>query len=131
MARERHLEESMQRKTPLNPEKFKAECEELGVLEALARICKESHVSLEDAYGERRDKLANQARAACFLWLRDRGFSHPQIGKLWGRDHTSSISAIQTHRLRLREKVTPYEVLEHRVARLEEKLAKMAKILGT
>lgn len=46
-------------------------------------------VTLEDIFSDKRSRLIKTARFRCYLALRNKGMSLPQIGEFMGRDHTT------------------------------------------
>lgn len=64
---------------------------------------KKYRVSVAEIKGHRRDKFIVKARHECFYRLsKELGYSLPQIGKmLGGKDHTSVLSGIRRHEMRL------------------------------
>lgn len=60
----------------------------------LARIERETGVSLADMKGARRFRRLVAARWKAWALLRDRGWSLTQIGDLFNRDHTTVMYAL-------------------------------------
>lgn len=138
----------MERKTPRDWEKFKRESQARGLFRTFERICEYHHVDLKEAFLSKGTTRVTQARAQCFIWLREnQKFSHPEIGKLWQRDHTSSVSAVRRHKTvprvgpwwqpsftdyvgEIRLPAGSLGALEERVTVLEAKLAKLYQAMG-
>jgi chromosomal replication initiation ATPase DnaA len=60
------------------------------IMSALEEIAARHRVSLDAVRGKDRFKCLIAPRRECYVWLRDNGWSLPQIGALFsGRDHTS------------------------------------------
>lgn len=117
-------------------------CEERGLIEAFQDACVKRNVRLEDVFGQSRQKAISRARHACWYVMRQRGASYPEIGDLWGRDHTTVLSAVRVHELRgeenapkedPREWASPPEErkLRRRVVELEERVLKLETRLST
>lgn len=79
-------------------ERFRKYCQETGLLEDLERLARSHRVTLKAVYERRHSKSVVRARQAIWLWLHDLGKSHPEIGELFGRDHTTIIYAVRRAR---------------------------------
>lgn len=95
-----------------------------GLLERVLAIVALHPVNLADVLGRRRTKAIAAARHEVWIDLHDgAGLSWPEVGELFGRDHTTVMAA------RSRSKVQRRLVLEDRVA--EEIAAWLEGWLGT
>ena len=65
--------------------------------EAIAAAAARHAVTPEAIEGRGRTGAVAAARAAVWCWLRARGWSYPEIGAAWGRDHTTIMSAVRKH----------------------------------
>jgi chromosomal replication initiation ATPase DnaA len=70
----------------------------MGLLDGLIAIAKENHVLLDHVFSDSRSKNVLRARTACYLHLRDKGLSYPEIGRIMMRDHTTIIHVIKKYR---------------------------------
>lgn len=76
-------------------------------------IAKGYGVTVEDVTSTRRHRNTAHARHACWAWLRRKGYSLPEIGRLWGVDHTSVMTAVKKHAAKIDKlRVTPDVVEE-------------------
>lgn len=81
---------------------------QLGFYDKLFAIVKEYHATLEEVMGLSREQRIVRARHACFAYLRGlkRGvkpsLSYPNIGDLFGVDHSSVIYGVEKHHERKR-----------------------------
>ena len=73
---------------------FLAEVVERGLHDDFARICRERHTTLAAAFASRRTPTAVAARGECWGLMRTLGFSYPEIGTLWGRDHSTVFACV-------------------------------------
>lgn len=71
----------------------------------LEMTAKKYGVSIAEIKGVRRDKNIIKARHECFYRMsKELGYSLPKIGKIvGGKDHTSVLSGIRRHELRLKD----------------------------
>ena len=72
--------------------------EERGLLEEVAAIVRAHYVTMYEACSPKRTKKIVEARHAAWKLLRDKGFSYPEIGSLWGVNHTSVMEALKKKR---------------------------------
>lgn len=88
------------------------------------RACAEHGVSLHEAFGTGRMRAIVAARHACWVIVRARGWSYPEIANAWGRDHSTVLIAIREAPPAPPVDVAAYEarirVLEARIAELEK-----------
>ena len=64
-----------------------------GVLADVAQVCTDTGVSLSAILGRGRTKSVAAARHEAMRAMRRRGLSYPEIGWLFGRDHTTVLMA--------------------------------------
>lgn len=64
-----------------------------GLLPIVERHAAEHHVTVDDIVGERRHLHIARARHAVWRELRALGWSFPEISRLFGRDHSTVMSA--------------------------------------
>ncbi len=70
-------------------------------LSTMRRFCERHDTTLRAAQGaprwskSRSDRSLRLARSACYAYLKARGWSFPEIGRAWSRDHTSIMAAIE------------------------------------
>jgi chromosomal replication initiation ATPase DnaA len=64
-----------------------------GLLALIEGIARAHHVTVAELIGRRRLSHIVKARHSAWLALRQRGWSYPAIGWLFGVDHTSVMSA--------------------------------------
>lgn len=69
----------------------------MGLLEPLLAIAKANNVLFDDVLSSSRSKNVMRARIACYLHLRGKGLSYPEIGKIMLRDHTTIIHVVRKH----------------------------------
>lgn len=55
-------------------------------------------MTMYEACSPKRTKKIVEARHAAWKLLRDKGFSYPEIGSLWGVNHTSVMEALKKKR---------------------------------
>ena len=71
---------------------------ERGLLEPLTRVARNLGHDMEDTFAVRvagdEGRTSRLARAAVWQWLRDLGWSYPQIATAWGVDHSQVMQAI-------------------------------------
>ena len=60
----------------------------------LEKLCELHGLTLDQAMSKQRFRIFVDARSACYRYLRSEGWSYPEIGGLFGRDHTSISYAI-------------------------------------
>lgn len=80
-------------------------CERRRITPLVEEVCREHGVSLEEIAGRSRSTLFNAARQD--LWYRlycTGGYSYPDIGWIFMRDHTTIISGIDRHERRVEKK---------------------------
>lgn len=85
-----------------------------GLGDAAREIAKEHGVGVVDVLSAARYRHVVRARKALMLNLRIRGYSHPEIGRLVGRDHTTVIASVRPHLLNapiVEERVLPSSLL--------------------
>ena len=73
---------------------------QLGVLELVVDAAKRHGATLDDVLGRDRRPRLVAARHACWFVLYDHAtlrFSFPDIGELWGVDHTTVMSAVHRY----------------------------------
>jgi chromosomal replication initiation ATPase DnaA len=66
-----------------------------GLLHAVAEIVRARHVTVFEACGRGRTANVVAARHAAWAHLRTLGFSYPEIGRLWGVEHSSVHKALR------------------------------------
>lgn len=69
-----------------------------GVDGALRRMCAEACVPLVEVVGRSRMRPVVAVRHAFWSALRDRGWSYPAIGRLFGRHHATVMHGIRAHK---------------------------------
>lgn len=69
----------------------------MGLLDDLIVIAKRHHVLFDDILSTARSKNIMLARIDCYLHLRNKGLSYPEIGKIMLRDHTTIIYVVRKH----------------------------------
>lgn len=71
------------------------ELEQFNLFEPFRRIAAEHRVGLDAVRGRGRGASVHRARAAMWRYLRTRlGWSYPDIGNFFGRDHATVMSAV-------------------------------------
>ena len=81
---------------------------QLGFYDKLFAIVKEYHATLEEVMGLSREQRISHARHACWAYLRGLTrsgkpvLSYPDIGKLFGVEHSSIIHGVRAHHERKR-----------------------------
>jgi chromosomal replication initiation ATPase DnaA len=71
-----------------------------GLLDGVKGIVSERHLVLDDVLGRCRSKATVAGRHACWKWLREFGFSYPEIGRIWDVDHATVLVAVKGGRKR-------------------------------
>jgi len=79
--------------TDISFEAFKQKCEKRGLVGTFTLVCRAHGIRLQDVFGRGRSKSLARARAECWAYTRRLGWSFPEIGNLWMRDHTTIMSA--------------------------------------
>jgi chromosomal replication initiator protein len=51
--------------------------------------------TLEDILGKSKLKALVAVRRKCIVWLREKGYSTTEIGRIMNRDHTTIVHALQ------------------------------------
>lgn len=102
---------------------FKTKCGRMGVLDNLVRICQSHRVKLIEAYSNSKLKSTAMARMACMAWLHEHGMSHMEIGKLWNRDHSTSVHAKSKAKMSVAN-------MHDEIRKLEERIVQLKKILA-
>lgn len=69
--------------------------EERGLREAVADIVRSNFVTMCEACSRTQTKKVVTARHAAWQYLREQGFSYPEIGKLWSVNHTTVLEALR------------------------------------
>jgi len=76
--------------------KFEAKLEQLGLLEHVTEVCRESAITMSDLFGSQ-SPPAPAARARVYRWLRDeKHYGLKRIGSLFSRSHSTIIYALRT-----------------------------------
>lgn len=69
---------------------------EVGLLEPILAICQKHHVTFENAFGTRHLKSHVAARHEAWHHIRKKSeWSFPEIGDLFGVDHTTVVGAVK------------------------------------
>lgn len=100
-------------------------------------ICKKYGVELLDVVSDKRTPMFVRARSECWVHLRNQGFSFPEIGKMWDRDHTTVLSATRLYepKPQWRGGLLPspgQQAVEHsnqRIAALEARIEALEQII--
>ncbi len=67
-----------------------------ALLEHVNGILREEHALIEDVFGMTRLPRICRARRRIWWWLWDElGWTYPEIGRLFGRDHTAVLQGIR------------------------------------
>lgn len=66
-----------------------------GLLAPVADVLRSHNVTVFEACGRGRTSKVVKARHAAWSLLRERGFSYPEIGRIWGVDHSSVLTALR------------------------------------
>ena len=66
-----------------------------GLLEHVKHVTKEHHVLLDEVLGRERTAQVAAARRECWIHMKELGFSYPEIGRIWNRDHSTVMKAIK------------------------------------
>lgn len=77
------------------PRRTEDELADRGLLEDFTHIAQNHHVGLNDVFSRGRMAPVAAARKAMMALLRQRGWSYPAIGKLFGRDHSTVMGALR------------------------------------
>lgn len=62
----------------------------------LERLCAVQGITLEDAQSKLKFKMHHAARKDCYAYLKAEGWSYPEIGGLFSRDHTTILYSMIT-----------------------------------
>lgn len=74
--------------------RFVRRLKEMRIFDAIARLIRPRRVSIEDLISRNRHKNTAAARHEIMYWIRTSlGWSYPEIGKLFERDHTTVMQA--------------------------------------
>lgn len=73
---------------------------ERGLVPLVRNVARVYHVTFRELCGRMGTKRVSQARAALWAELHGMGFSYPEIGLMFDRDHTTIIHSVQRHRRR-------------------------------
>lgn len=65
------------------------------LLAPVADIVRSHHVTVFEVCGRGRTAKVVEARHDAWAYLRRLGFSYPEIGRLWGVDHSSVLTALR------------------------------------
>jgi len=65
------------------------------IISDVQNIADDHGVTVEDIFGKRRHAPIARARQEAFTALRWYGFSYPQIGRIFGRDHSTVIHGVR------------------------------------
>ncbi len=68
---------------------FLEELAERGLLDRVIATCRAHGVHLEEVHGRTRRAQYTAARVAIWAWLREMGWSLEEVGRLFGRDHST------------------------------------------
>lgn len=68
---------------------------EIGLLKEVQAIVREHHVTWAQVCSRSRRKRICEARNAAFRFLRGVGFSYPEIGAIFDRDHSTVIAGVK------------------------------------
>jgi len=74
---------------------FKKDCERTLLLPIFLDVCEEFGVQLEDVFSQTKTRTLVLARTKCWAQMRRLGHSFPEIGKFWGRDHSTVMAAMR------------------------------------
>jgi len=66
-------------------------------LSDIGLIALKHNLTRHDLLGRSRYPHISQARHEAFYYFRRKGWSYPQIGKLFGRDHSTVIHGVEKH----------------------------------
>ena len=99
----------------------------VAFLDKYREICAARHVLLADVVGTKKTASLTAARVECWALVRKAGFSYPEIGALWERDHTTIMAALKNLKP---GKILPTErkKFNERISILEEKVAKLERM---
>jgi len=107
-------------------DEFRRRCEGRQLIGVFNDVCRRHRIRLEDVYGRVRTKNVVQARRECWAATRRLGWSFPEIGHLWDRDHTTILTSLRVYEgtcdpvpAKVDDRA---DALERRVAKLEEQL---------
>lgn len=79
-----------------------------GLLDLVAEICREHHVPIAEVLSRRRNAPIAAVRKVVWAELyHDRGLSYPDIGRLFGRDHSTVLFGVRQVKLMAPRKVVP------------------------
>ena len=67
---------------------------ERGLLGLVLDVCKSYHATFEEISGRSRELRVSRARQAAWSLLEARGLSRSEIGRAFGRDHTTVVAGI-------------------------------------
>lgn len=74
--------------------KFLCRLKEMGIYDEVVRLIRPRGVLVEELVGRGRTKNVSAARHEIMYWIRTKmKWSFPEIGKLFGRDHTTVLLA--------------------------------------
>lgn len=80
--------------------RFVSRLKEMGIYDEVALLIRSRGVLVEDLIGRGRTKIVTTARHEIMYWIRNKlKWSYPEIGKLFGRDHTTVLLACRKVRL--------------------------------
>ena len=91
-----------------------------GLGDLVRQIAASYHVTAEQIAGRQRTDLVAAARKHLWAELRSRGFSYSELGEMFGRDHTTILQGIRSHR-KSRAQTRSFPV--HEAASVLERLA--------
>lgn len=80
--------------SPYVVEKFISRLKEMGIFDEVVQLIRPRGVSIEDLISRDRHKNVSAARHEIMYWIRTKlKWSYPEIGRLFGRDHTTVLDA--------------------------------------
>ncbi len=75
-------------------ETLSRELEQRDLFEPIGQICKARGVLISAIFGRRRTKSVSTARHEVWSRLRDMGWGYQEIGRLFGRHHTTVMEGL-------------------------------------
>lgn len=111
---------------------FEEELRARGLLQLLTWKVQKYGIKLEDAYSKKRTKGVYEARLACWRMLAKRGWSHLEISKLWGMNHTSIAHGLKKPERELpsvKKATVSHDDLVRRVTVLEAELGRLFRAI--
>lgn len=85
-----------------------------GWLEPARAAARAHGVRVEDLVGRARSRSVAVARGQLWTELHDAGASYPELGAVFGRDHTSVLAGVRRHKVRQGRRAGPGDATGHR-----------------